>query len=74
MLVREFDEWVQLKLSQMGSLVDQGADIVTRGAGFVRAFPLDNILSADTATLLKEADQLVASQVGAVGTPVRTCV
>ena len=63
MLVREYDEWVRLKLTQMGTLVDHEASLVSRELAFVQALPLASLLSVDAAPLLKEAQMLVTSRV-----------
>lgn len=63
---REFDDWVRHKLQQMNALVTTATEVVQREVDFVEGFPLQTLLSEDATALLKEADILVAKQVGCI--------
>ena len=69
MLQREHNDWVKMKLRQMAAYVGQFSDIVQKEVEFVESYPLEQLLKEDATPLLREVDQLVASQVG-----VRVCV
>ena len=59
---REYNDWTMVKLQHMNDLVILREELILRSENFVESFPLENSLSVDADTLLKEADQLVANQ------------
>lgn len=60
--LREYNDWIMVKLQHINDLVTQGEELIQRAENFVECFPLEDPLLADSEALLKEADQLVANQ------------
>ena len=64
-LIREYNEWIMVKLHQMSQLVSQANDITERELRFIEAYPLDSLLETQAATLLEEAKQIMDNLVNA---------
>ena len=61
--LREYNDWIMVKLQHMAELVKEAEDIIQREVNFIQTYPVKRILQEDAKELLKEADELVALQV-----------
>ena len=64
--IREYNEWIMVKLHQMSQLVSQANDITERELKFIEAYPLHSLLETQAAGLLEEAKQIMENLVSSV--------
>lgn len=64
--IREYNEWIMVKLHQMSQLVSQANDITERELKFIEAYPLHSLLETQAAGLLEEAKQIMENLVSTV--------